>query len=419
MKIGLQTWGSDGDILPFMALADGLSSAGHEVTVAYTSVDNKDYSQMGKAMNIKLIKAVENFEIETDGAIYDIMKTYDLLKELRLMLEMYFDPVVEEMYEASKTLCIKNDIVIGHVINHTLVTAAEKYNCPRVSLAFFPIAIPTKYVSPIGVSMGKWLNSLIWSFGDYIAGKKLFQSARELREKEGLPPIKSLQKELYTSEELTLLATSRELCQRQPDWGDNIEICGPLKPPKNDAQSEIPKDLHTFLDAGVPPVYITFGSCTQFDLENTTRLFIEAAKLSGNRAIIQSEWDKLSLNNDDPNIYKVNKIPHDQIFPHCSMIVHHGGAGTTQSALIAGKPSLVVAHAFDQPFWGKQLQRLGVAGKPLHRRSVTADKIARGIKKILSSPKILENSKSMGQTMKKENGVSRAIEAIEKRFNPN
>jgi UDP:flavonoid glycosyltransferase YjiC (YdhE family) len=32
MKIGLQTWGSEGDIQPFITLAGGLVCAGHEVT---------------------------------------------------------------------------------------------------------------------------------------------------------------------------------------------------------------------------------------------------------------------------------------------------------------------------------------------------------------------------------------------------
>jgi Glycosyltransferase family 28 N-terminal domain len=31
MKIGMLTWGTHGDIRPFLALADGLQAAGHEV----------------------------------------------------------------------------------------------------------------------------------------------------------------------------------------------------------------------------------------------------------------------------------------------------------------------------------------------------------------------------------------------------
>ena len=44
MKIGLQTWGSEGDIRPFTALAAGLVDAGHEVTLAVTDNIGRDYS---------------------------------------------------------------------------------------------------------------------------------------------------------------------------------------------------------------------------------------------------------------------------------------------------------------------------------------------------------------------------------------
>ena len=54
MKIGIQTWGSDGDILPFIALANGLKVADHNVTVVYTSVDNKDYSSYGDKFDISM-----------------------------------------------------------------------------------------------------------------------------------------------------------------------------------------------------------------------------------------------------------------------------------------------------------------------------------------------------------------------------
>jgi hypothetical protein len=36
--MGIQTWGSDSNILPFLAVAEGLQNAGHMVRVAYPSV---------------------------------------------------------------------------------------------------------------------------------------------------------------------------------------------------------------------------------------------------------------------------------------------------------------------------------------------------------------------------------------------
>ncbi len=61
MKVGLQTWGSEGDIRPFTALAAGLVDAGHEVTLAVTDNIGRDYSEVAKKYGFKLI-AVPNPE---------------------------------------------------------------------------------------------------------------------------------------------------------------------------------------------------------------------------------------------------------------------------------------------------------------------------------------------------------------------
>ena len=48
MRIGLQTWGSEGDIRPFFALAEGLQKAGHNVTLVVTSAEDKDYTSLAE-----------------------------------------------------------------------------------------------------------------------------------------------------------------------------------------------------------------------------------------------------------------------------------------------------------------------------------------------------------------------------------
>lgn len=416
MKIGIQTWGSDGDILPFIALATGLRRSGHDVKVVYTSVDNKDYSHFSEIFDIDLIKAYGKFDEEKEKIFIDIINTRDSLKEFALLLKNFFDPAVEEMYTASKELCKESDLVIGHCIHYPLAVAAEKYNCPRVSVALCPMVIKSNYYSPFGPNLGKWLNSLLWKLGDRPVRKKFYQPADLLREKEGLPPFKNLQDDLYITKELTLVATCEPLCPRPPDWGKNIQICGFLNPPKMATDWKMPEGLRKFLKDGEPPVYFTFGSITQLDPEKTTRLFLDTANKSGVRAIIQSNWDNFHLPNDDSNIYKVQSIPHEHVFPHCSMIVHHGGSGTTQSSLRAGKPSLVVAHAFDQSFFGNKMHQLGVAGKTLQRRKITSNDLVKGIQAVLSSPYMLHNAQKASQVMERENGVDKAVALINQIF---
>jgi len=140
---------------------------------------------------------------------------------------------------------------------------------------------------------------------------------------------------------------------------------------------------------------------------------VDAAKLSSKRAIIQTDLE-LAASLQHPNIYQLSKAPHASVFPHCSVIVHHGGAGTTQAALLAGKPAIVVAHGFDQPYWGKQLQKQGVAGEVLYKSSVTAENLAIEINIVSKSTSMKERAKIISAKMKQENGIECATDLIEK-----
>ncbi len=415
MKIGIQTWGSDGDILPFLALAEGLQVAGHQVTVAYTSVDNKDYSALSLKHGFESIKVFDKFEEGIDQAMAEIVATNDPLKQFILVMEKFFDPAVKEMYEASKQLCSENEIVIGHMMNHTLLTAAEKFNRPRIVVALAPLAIRTKHIPLFGPNLGAFLNQLTWRLGDYVGRKKLFSLANEIRNNEDLPPLKSLQKELYISKDLTLIASSPSLSIRQQDWGDNIQICGELNFKSADQKPSLPNELKAFLNSGSAPIYMTFGSIAPYQAQETIMLMLKAVKASGCRAIIQADWDNINTGSTAESIYQCRSLPHADIFPHCAVVVHHGGAGTTHTALRAGCPSVVVEHAFDQTFWGNELERIGVAGEVLHRNSITSEQLAKAIKATLDSEEMKTNAMALSKKMQKEDGVDTAIRLIEEK----
>lgn len=410
MKIGLQTWGTDGDFFPFLALAVGLKNAGHEVTLVYTRVDSKNYPDSYAEDGITLIHARGT---ENDSRLpnpYAIDAKAGSFAEYSQLLEQFFDPHAEAMYEASDNLCANNDLVIGHAVCHTLLTASEKWNCPRISLVLTPIIVRSNSVAPIGRSLGTWANAFLWNVGSKLSTNSWFSTSRDIRKREGLPPVKSLQKELFTSPLLTLVAASPALITRPSDWTSTVRMTGFLMLPSAKSVWKKPEELKAFLDAGEPPIYMTFGSCMAFDLAESTALLIEAARYSKQRVIIQSDWEKVAKPTDS-NIFCISHAPHTEVFAHCALIVHHGGAGTTQAALLAGKPSVVVAHGFDQPYWGQTLHAAGVGGKQLYRAEATAADIAQQIHSVLHSD-APQKAQHIGRKMALENGVAQAIEYI-------
>ena len=79
----------------------------------------------------------------------------------------------------------------------------------------------------------------------------------------------------------------------------------------------------------------------------------------GERAVVSAGWNDFDVSSDD-TVRIVGQVDHRTVLPACRAVVHHGGAGTTSAALRAGKPAVVCSVGSDQPFWGAQLERLGV-----------------------------------------------------------
>jgi UDP:flavonoid glycosyltransferase YjiC (YdhE family) len=62
------------------------------------------------------------------------------------------------------------------------------------------------------------------------------------------------------------------------------------------------------------------------------------------------------------------------------------------------------------------LRRAGLANRVLHARSVTAKRLAAEVRKGLDSPAMKRRAEAVGESMRKENGVKRAVELIEERL---
>ena len=174
-----------------------------------------------------------------------------------------------------------------------------------------------------------------------------------------------------------------------------------------------PSQLTDFLADGPPPLVITFGSMGGSDSQETTKILIDAVKMTNQRAVIQAGWGLLGTKGMEKDIYCTEYIPHRWLFPKASCVVHHGGAGTTASVCYAKVPSVVVPHITDQPYWGKRLFDLGVAPKSLHRRNLTAKHLAKRIEQVLRTPTMTERAKTIGTQMESEEGLTTAVDLIE------
>jgi UDP:flavonoid glycosyltransferase YjiC (YdhE family) len=301
-----------------------------------------------------------------------------------------------------------------------LRVAAEKAKVPMATVNIVHNCLPSRLICPPGLpDFGNWFYPLGWKLVRTMINRIFLPRVNKLRSQEGLIPDTDVMNQTWSAEKLNLLAVSRFICDRPDDWDVRHQVCGFLNPPHEDRKEELPTGLEEFIAAGDSPVYFTFGSMMQSDLtmiNKTLTIWQDSVNILGCRAIMQVPWDVLSVFGTNKNVFMVNRSPYSEVFPRCAAIVHHGGAGTTQSSLLAGKPSVVVAHMADQTFWGAELKRLSVAGDTLQRKSLSARKLAKQISHVLNNPSMPEKAIIIGKEMAQEDGVNNAIQLIERTF---
>ena len=203
------------------------------------------------------------------------------------------------------------------------------------------------------------------------------------------------------------------LLPKPEDWGPEITIAGYVfldlassyKPPES---------LANFLNAGEPPIYIGFGSISGIDDPQAfTNMIFEAVRLAGVRAVVSKGWGGVGSEHAPDSVYMMDNVPHDWLFPHVNAVVHHGGAGTTAAGLKFGKPTLIVPFFGDQPFWAQIVARSGAgASAPIPYRSLSAEKLAEGIKECLR-PEAKQKAEAIAKSIEEEgDGAQNAVNAF-------
>lgn len=270
-------------------------------------------------------------------------------------------------------------------------------------------------VFPPFVGLGRLLRRTPWS-------ARLFMSLARRITAPWTKPVRDFAKELglqtagdplyegQFSPYGTLALFSPVLGPPQRDWPPHALATGFVF--HQDGQA-LDARLRDFLDAGAPPVVFTLGSSAvgapgrfwEESLEAVARLQQRAVLLVGrgdppNGAAASS-----------PDVLIADYAPHAPLFARASVIVHHGGVGTTAQALRAGRPMLVAPHAHDQPDNAFRVSRLGVA-RVLAAGRYRAPAVTTHLRHLIRDEVYRARAVEIGRVVAAERGVDRACEAI-------
>lgn len=410
LRVGIQGWGSEGDLRPLVALGAGLRRAGHAVRLELTPVDGRDYTELCERLGLPLRVIPERLRFSLDTVSVDGASA-NPLRVSRELVERAFYPFLDALHTAALELCEWADVVVWHYSSWYTHAAALRTGTKDVAVHFYPGLVPSRFAPPAGLPNLGPLNPALWRLAGLALDLQFRKRPAAFFERHGLPRVRHVLPDLLYAEPLNLHAFSPLLVPPQADWDPSHQVTGQLSFTDDDEPWEPSLLLRRFLDEGDKPVLLSLGSMEHLSPTRSRELLVDAAPRAGVRAIVQTK--RSEVESVENGLFFLPWAPHGALLRHCAAMVHHGGAGTSHTALRAGVPSVVVPFIPEQQAWADRLRHVGAAGPSLPFKRARSDQLAQRIRDAVDDPALSERCAELAVSLSKEDGVARAVRLIE------
>ncbi len=420
----LTTFGSLGDLHPYLAIAIELKRRGHRAVIATHGV----YRGRAEALGLEFAPIRPDFGQFGDVAEV-IREAMDERHGSEVVLHKLVLPYLRESRDDLLTTARGADLLVDHVLTFTAPLVAESLNIPRASSTLQPFAMFSAHDPPATPAV-PWLSALrrvgplpwcaLWALGR-VATRHWFRELDTLRAEMGLPARHAHPLLQGASRDLHLALFSRELAAPQPDWPASTVQPGFPIHDRGEAGDGLSPALAGWLAAGEPPLVFTLGSSAVFTADAFYDEAAEAARQLGRRALLLTGLEDLNpvagvpgvhAAPPDARIVTAPYAPHSDVMPRACATVHQGGVGTMAQAMLAGRPMLVVPFSHDQPDNAGRCQRLGIA-RTLPRSRMSASNFARELAALLGDAEAATRARLVAERMRCERGAAGAADAME------
>lgn len=419
-RIVLNTFGSLGDLHPYLAIAIELRRRGHQAVIATSEV----YRRKILAEDVGFAPVRPDVGLVVNDAEF-LARVWDRRRGGEFLLRDYLVPQIRQSYDDLLHACRGADLLLTHPAALAGPIVAEVLQLRWLSVALQPYMFFSSFDPPV-------LSGAEWARHFYHFGPMAFDALKRLvhlRLKSWLAPIEQFRRSIGLTASTnnpfldtfspfgTLALFSEIFAAPQPDWPSNVHLTGFVY---YDQQGDLPGiseennlPIDEFLLSGPPPLLFTLGSSAVMHPGDFFHESIAAVHALGVRAVLLAGGGREQIH--DPlsdSILVARYLPFSKIMPNAAVIVHQGGIGTTAQALRAGRPMLIVPWSHDQPDNAERVQRLG-GGRTIPRSRYYAPRVEDELRSLLTNDTYQERTRDLAARIAGEDGVTNACDAIE------
>lgn len=417
--ITLLTSGTRGDVVPYIALGEGLRDAGYNVRiVAPRGFENLFQTQWG-GVNLPptfvpfdgnptdlLIEQGDSTPMTLGrNPIRSLQATRAFFRKAR--------PLYRRMLHTAAEACRGSDLLIHGLPTIWGAHIAEGLGIPAIRAVLQPLAPTREFPSALlpfrfsFLGIGNWLSHWAVTQATWLSWRSEINHARHADF--GLGPAHWLDPTLQADSHqlLTLNGFSELVVPRPRDWNEKQVITGYWRKGESTSQRVSDSEIQRFIDSAENPIAIGFGSP---GTRGYLPMLEEALNMANAQAVLTLPG-KYHSEVKSRNIFPIEYIPHEWLYPRVKVAIHHGGAGTTSASLHAGIPTITLPLAIDQFFWGERIQKLG-AGMSIPQRKLNAKNLSQAIIEALNNKEMNVKAKAIGEALNKEDGIQTAIKHL-------
>lgn len=420
MKILFSTFGSLGDLHPYLAIALEAKRRGHEPIIASAAKYRAKVEALGlgfRAVRPDLPPADEYSDLAK--------RVMDLKDGPRHLFQDILNPAMRAHYADLLAASQDADALITHPAALAGPLVAQKLGKKWLGSVLAPLSLWSKFDPSVPPTLphldflralGPWWATLVVTLGRR-STRSWISEVEELRAQIGVPSLGHPMFEGQFSPWGNLALFSPHFAPPQRDWPAQTVATGfcfydaqgyEIGGQKPEAGNQRTPDWKAWMAAGEKPIVFTLGSSAVFDARDFWEKSVAVAREMGKRAVLLTGGTYAQ--ELPPEVLALDYAPHSQLFPLSRLIVHQGGAGTTAQALRAGVPQIVMPFAHDQPDNARRLERLGVS------RTVSRQRYgSQAFATLFDNYAAFERTaRELGEKIRAENGPLRACEIIER-----
>ncbi len=402
MRVLLSAIGSRGDVQPLVALALKLAEAGQQARLCVPTVFRDWIEGLGFPVTPIGPQSWGGTFVPEPGT------SPERLRQLAAA-------TVADQFSAISTAAQDCDVIVAVAVVPAVMPAArsvaEMLGIRYVFAAFCPAFLPSPHQPPLRQPSASQpsasqpagaSNRELWAGQRERLNTRLGGALNCQRELAGLDPVDDVLGHITGGQ--SWLAADPVLAPWPAPADEAVVQTGAWVLPDD---RPLPGDLEAFLEAGEPPVYVGFSSMPM--PAEVADVLLRAARRAGRRIVLSAGRAGLALTGRKPDCLVIGDVNLRELFRRVAVVVHHGGAGTTTLAGLAGVPQVVVPQRFDQPYWARRVDDLGIGAA--HAAGVPPeDSLAAAIGRALR-PGVADRARSVGAAMA-SNGAQNAASLI-------